>query len=93
MVGNPHIIVIFHFECDKTECINPIRFKEMIDCEYIVVFTFDASLSVSSFRTIALPRDMENYKKELERQYLAKLLEKQQNLDTQDNQGLNYIFY
>ncbi len=49
----------------------------MIDCEHIVLFTFDRSLEVASFRTVALPRDMEQYKKTLEEQYLSNLLEKQ----------------
>jgi len=44
-----------------------------------MVFTFDGSLSVSTFRTVTLPKDMENYKSELEKQYLAKLLEKEKN--------------
>ncbi len=46
-----------------------------------MVFTFDGNITVNSFRTIALPKDMENYKVELEKQYLAKLLEKQKNKD------------
>ena len=59
----------------------------MVDCEHIVVFTFDGSITVNSFRSIALPKDMENYKVELEKQYLAKLLEKQKNKDNIEAPG------
>ena len=52
-----------------------------------MVFTFDGSLNVSTFRTVTLPKDMDNYKTELEKQYFAKLLEKEKNKE-QDNQGL-----
>ena len=68
------------------------RFKDVIDCEHIMVFTFDGSISVSTFRTVTLPKDMENYKMELEKQYLAKLLEKEKNKDI-DNQGLRVFFF
>lgn len=64
----------------------------MIDCDYIVVYTFDQTLNVSTFRTVALPKDMEQYKTELERQYLAKLLEKQKTKDNLDNSGFKIIF-
>ena len=63
----------------------------MIDCEHIVVFTFDGSITVNSFRSIALPKDMENYKVELEKQYLAKLLEKQKNKDNIEAPGKRAI--
>ena len=59
----------------------------MIEFDEILVYTFDNSMYVSSFRTVTLPKDMENYKNELEKQYLAKLLEKQRNKETMDNQG------
>ena len=58
----------------------------MIDCEYIMLYTFDGSLSVSTFRTVTLPKDMENYKNELEKQYLAKLLEKEKNKELEQGQ-------
>ncbi len=67
----------------------------MIDCEHIVVFTFDGSLNVSTFRTVTLPKDMENYKNELEKQYLAKLLEKEKNKEIEQGSYLElncYIF-
>ncbi|RNA43270.1 WD repeat-containing 52 [Brachionus plicatilis] len=62
------------------------KFKDAIDCDHVVVHSFDKSVNVSTFRTVALPKDMEAYKVELENQYLAKLLEKQktkENLDAQ----------
>ena len=52
------------------------KFKDVIDCESILVFTFDETLNVSTFRSIRLPRDMEAYRQELERQYQIKLLDK-----------------
>jgi len=61
------------------------KYKEMIDCDYIVLTTFDNSIEVASFRTVALPRDMEQYKEELKSQYLSKLAEKRKN----ENQGEN----
>jgi hypothetical protein len=60
---------------------------DVIDCNHIVVHTFDGSSSVASFRTIALPKDMDQYKNELEKQYLSKLMDKQSNKDNQDNQA------
>jgi hypothetical protein len=65
------------------------RFKNVIDCDHIVVYTFDCSHFVSSFRTVSLPKDMEFYKSELEKQYLAKLMEKQKNKENIENQGKN----
>ena len=65
----------------------------MIDCEHIMVFTFDGSLSVSTFRTVTLPKDMENYKNELEKQYLAKLLEKEKNKELEQGSYLELNFY
>ncbi len=59
----------------------------MLDSEHIILFTFDGKITVDSFRTIALPKDMENYKIELEKQYLAKLLEKQKNKDNIEAPG------
>lgn len=64
-----------------------VRFKNVIDCDHIIVYTFDSSHFVSSFRTVSLPEDMENYKTELEKQYMAKLLEKQKNKENIENQG------
>lgn len=64
----------------------------MIDCDYIVLYTFDQLQEVASFRTVALPRDMENYKNELEKQYLAKLLEKQKGQDNQENSSKSILF-
>lgn len=61
------------------------KYKEMIDCDYIVLTTFDDAIEVASFRTVALPRDMEAYKDELKEQYLSKLAEKRKN----ENQGEN----
>ena len=61
------------------------KYKDMIECDYIVLSTFDDLYEVASFRTVALPKDMEKYKKELEEQYLTKLLEKQKNENQQEN--------
>ena len=65
----------------------------MIDCDYIVLYTFDQLQEVSSFRTVALPRDMENYKNELEKQYLAKLAEKQKGQNNQENSSKKKSIY
>lgn len=68
------------------------RFKDVIECDHIVVHTFDNTLYVNSFRTVTLPKDMEQYKSELEKQYLAKLLEKQKNKENIENQGSSNRF-
>lgn len=59
----------------------------MIDCEHIIVYTFDSSLSVSTFRTVSLPKDMEKFKNDLENQYLASMMEKLKNKDKIEAQG------
>lgn len=66
-----------------------LKYKDMIDCDHVILFTFDASLEVASFRTVAMPRDMEDFKKELESQYLSKLLEKQKNQEGQEPTSKN----
>ncbi|CAF0711556.1 unnamed protein product [Brachionus calyciflorus] len=63
-------------------------FKDVIDCDHVIVHSFDHSVNVSTFRTVALPKDMEAYKAELEKQYYIKLLEKQKTKENLDNQGL-----
>ena len=69
------------------------RFKDVIECDHIVVYTFQQteSIFVSSFRTVTLPKDMEQYKSELEKQYFAKMLEKQKNKENIDNLGMRTI--
>lgn len=66
------------------------RFKDVIDCDHIVVYTFEQSepLFVTSFRTVTLPKDMEQYKSELEKLYYAKLLEKQKNKENMETLGI-----
>ena len=63
------------------------KFKDVIDCDHVVVHSFDKSINVATFRTVCLPKDMEAYKAELEIQYLAKLLEKQKTKENLDAQG------
>jgi hypothetical protein len=63
------------------------RFKDAIDCDHLIVHTFDYTHNVSTFRTVTLPNDMESYKSELEKHYAAKLLEKQKNQENIENQG------
>ena len=41
---------------------------------------------------MALPKDMEAYKTELEKQYLAKLAEKRKNQENIENQGMIFSF-
>jgi hypothetical protein len=65
------------------------KFVDVIDCPLVVLFSFEGSFSVSSFRTVALPKDMEAYKSELEKIYLAKLLEKMRNNENADNGSMN----
>ena len=71
------------------------RFKDVIECDHIVVYTFQQaeSIFVSSFRTVTLPKDMEQYKSELEKQYFAKMLEKQKNKENIDNLGMKTMWY
>ena len=71
-----------------------VRFKDVIDCEHIIVYTFDGEINVSSFRSVCLPKDMNEFKALLEKQYLAKLLEKKKNQENIESQGwskLNYL--
>ena len=63
------------------------RFKDVIDCDHVVVFSFDQEYNVSSFRTVCLPKDMEEYKNELQAQYMAKLAEKQKNQENFEIHG------
>jgi cilia- and flagella-associated protein 44 len=59
------------------------RFKDVVSNEHIIVFAFDelgeGTLTVDSFRTIALPRDMEEYKDQLQQQYLTKIIDNDNN--------------
>lgn len=66
------------------------RFKDVIECDHIVVYTFDQlePLFVTSFRTVTLPKDMEQYKSELEKSYYGKLMEKQKTKENIDNLGI-----
>lgn len=71
------------------------RFKDVIDCEHVIVYTFDTidELFVASFRAVTLPKDMEQYKTELEKLYFAKILEKQKNKENIENLGkLNRLY-
>ena len=63
------------------------KFKDVIDCDYIVVHSFDGDVNVTTFRSVTLPKDMEAYKTELEKHYLSKLLEKQKTKENLENQG------
>lgn len=64
-----------------------LRFKDVIDCEHLVVYTFDAAFHVSTFRCVQLPRDIDDYETELVRQYTLYLSEKQKTKDAQELQG------
>jgi hypothetical protein len=66
------------------------KFVDVLDCPQIILYSFDNKSSLSTFRTVALPKDMDQYKSELEKLYLAKLLEKQKNKDGVENQS-NYF--
>ena len=59
----------------------------MIDYDHLVVYTFDSTQYVTTFRTVQLPRDIEQFETELVRQYTLHLLEKQKSKDAQDIQG------
>lgn len=72
------------------------RFKDVIDCDHIVVYTFDQTsdpLFVTSFRTVTLPKDMEQYKSELEKLYYAKLLEKQKTKENMETLGMSFYLH
>lgn len=70
------------------------RFKDVIDFDYIVVYTFDSTepFFVTSFRTVTLPKDMEQYKSQLEQHYLDKMLDKQKNKEHIESLGIR-LFY
>jgi hypothetical protein len=66
------------------------KFLDPLDFTNVMLHSFDQKYSVTSFRTVALPKDMDDYKSELERQYLAKLLEKQKIKDNSETSS-NYF--
>lgn len=64
------------------------KFADVIDCGFIVLHDFKNSYTVTSFRTVSLPKDMDQYKSELERLYHGKLSDQQKGAkDGQENQG------
>ena len=63
------------------------KYIDVTDSNLIVLYSFDGNFNVSSFKTVSLPKDMEQYKNELEKKYLAKLLEKQKNKENAENQS------
>jgi hypothetical protein len=74
-------IIIFNFS-----------FKDVIDYEHLIVYTFDDIQYVSTFRTVQLPRDIDLFEKELVRQYTLNLLEKQKTKESQETQGCFFYF-
>ncbi len=63
------------------------RFKDVIDYDHLILYTFDDTQHVSTFRSVQLPRDIEKFETELVRQYTLHMLEKQKTKDSQDIQG------
>jgi hypothetical protein len=63
------------------------RFKDVLDCEHMIVYTFDNAYQVSTFRTVQLPRDVDSFEDELIRQYTIHLKEKQKTLNGNELQS------
>ncbi len=65
------------------------RFRDTIDFDHLRLFTFDMEYEVDTFRTLQLPRDIENFENELTRQYTMNLIEKQKNREVDDTGNID----